>query len=54
MRAGHELLAEVDENTVLIVGDLQGIFRSAAQALTNLEIKYHYFNIDDLLITIYY
>jgi hypothetical protein len=40
--AGHEVLTEVSDNSVLIVGDSTGYFRQALQALPNPPLKHHY------------
>jgi hypothetical protein len=38
VRAGHDILMEVDDNNALIVGTTQGIFGPAAQSRPNSPI----------------
>jgi hypothetical protein len=41
VHTGHKVLVEVDDNSTLIVGDLQGILGKAAHASHNPLNKYH-------------
>jgi hypothetical protein len=41
----EEVMMEVDDNILLIVGNPQGIFRPAAQYSTNPLIKFYFFKL---------